>query len=93
MKVACFVKTKNTLNRAKLSKLAAIKIPCVQSTNTQPSKPGLEDHGLEIIFLRKSENELFKNEALSVLENVFQFSHIQVVLYRNVRFASKVTSI
>ena len=44
MKIASFVKTKNTLNRAKLSKLAAIKISCVQSTNTQPRKPGLEDH-------------------------------------------------
>ena len=44
MKIASFVKTKNTLNRAKLSKLAAITISCVQSTNTQPRKPGLEDY-------------------------------------------------
>ena len=44
MEIASFVKTKNTLNRAKLSKFAAIKISCMQSTNTQPRKPELEDH-------------------------------------------------
>ena len=44
-------------------------------------------------FLRKSENKFFKKEALSVLENVFQSSHIQDVSYQKVHFASTVSSI
>ena len=44
MKKASLEKTKKILNQAKLSKSPAIKISCLQSTCTQPRKPGLEDH-------------------------------------------------
>ena len=44
MKNASFEKTKKNLNKKKLSKTPAIKIPGVQSTCTQPRKRRLEDH-------------------------------------------------
>ena len=41
----CFFReNEKSLNQAKLSQTSATKIPCVQSTCTQPRKPGLEDH-------------------------------------------------